>query len=344
MKKICAPLRSLVALGLVLYLSCAAMAWQESDFSQRKVAAYSFNPPKGSGDLEAQTVIGSPRTYTFRKRDTLLDIARYFDLGYNELQEAYPEVDPWLPPEGKRIRVPTFWVLPASGYQGLVVNIPEMRLYYFPESDPKLKERTVLTFPTGLGREDWPTPKARFRIRGKTQNPTWVIPESIKKERIQEKGWTEDFIPGGRPDNPLGSHRIELTLPLYTIHGTNNPWAIGRLVTHGCIRLYPEDIEWLFARVRPGMPGEFTYQPVKVGVRHGRVYMEVHQDIYGLVPSLYLEAERVLKESGLEPFVDPALWEQAVKERSGVPMDITLVKGWEARWVRYEGMGKEGEE
>jgi L,D-transpeptidase ErfK/SrfK len=282
------------------------------------------------GDLQAQTVIGAPRNYSFQEKDTILDIARYFDLGYNELHEAYPGIDPWLPPKGETTTIPTFWVLPVSAYQGVVVNIPEMRLYYFPPLVNGLSQRTVITFPVGLGREDWPTPRAKFKVRGKTQNPTWVIPESIKKERIEDKGWTENFIPGGHPDNPLGTHRIELTLPLYTIHGTNNPWAVGRLVTHGCIRLYPEDIEQFFPLVRPGIVGEFVYEPVKAGVRDGKVYVEVHQDIYKLAPDLYHEAQRILQATGLDPFVDKVLLAVALEEKSGVPVDVTKRERWKA--------------
>jgi L,D-transpeptidase ErfK/SrfK len=150
-----------------------------------------------------------------------------------------------------------------------------------------------------------------------------VIPESIKKERVADRGWTEDFIPGGHPENPLGSHRIELTLPLYSIHGTNNPWAVGRLVTHGCIRLYPEDIEPLFRLVERGVPGRFVYQPVKIGVRAGRVFAEVHEDIYGLVADLEEEAARMLTESGLAPFVDFTRLAGAIAERRGVPVDVS---------------------
>lgn len=329
-------------IGFVVCLPAASAAWQDSDFFHRRVVAHPFVLPQGSGDLRAQTVIGAPRDYIFQEKDTILDIARYFDLGYNELYEAYPEIDPWLPPRGETVKVPTFWVLPSSGYEGVVVNIPEMRLYYFSSRIRGSSQRTVITFPVGLGREDWPTPKAKFQVRGKTENPTWVIPESIKRERIQDEGWTENFIPGGRPDNPLGTHRIELTLPLYTIHGTNNPWAVGRLVTHGCIRLYPEDIKQFFPLVRPGTVGEFVYEPVKVGVRNGKVYVEVHKDIYNLTPGLHYEAQRALREAGLDPFVDSVLLAVALEEKSGVPVDVTRRGGWKAGIASHKEQDNEG--
>ena len=331
-------------LAVVALLFCASgLGWQEQDFARRKVPAHTFSLPAGVPDLGARTVIGQPRPYYFREKDTLLDIARYFDLGYNELGDAYPDMDPWLPPQGQRAVIPTVWVLPAlPSYEGLVVNIPEMRLYYFPDAGRDAVGRTVLTFPTGLGREDWPTPEAKFRVRGKTTNPTWVIPDSIKKERIADKGWTENFIPGGDPENPLGSHRIELTLPLYTIHGTNNPWAVGRLVTHGCIRLYPEDIEALFRLVEPGIRGQFVYQPVKVGVRGRRVFVEVHRDIYGLAGDLDAEAARRLADAGLSAFVDRSRVFLAVEARSGVPVDVTREFRDAGDLAELQGSGREG--
>jgi L,D-transpeptidase ErfK/SrfK len=219
--------------------------------------------------------------------------------------------------------LPTFWILPKSGFEGVVVNIPEMRLYYFPPRDNGATQRAVVTLPVGLGREDWPTPIAKFKIRGKTPNPVWVIPESIKKERIAEKGWTEDFIPAGSPDNPMGKYRIDITLPLYAIHDTNNPWAVGRLVTHGCIRLYPEDIQQFFNVVRVGSVGEFVYQPVKIGFLNGKVYVEVHEDIYKVVPDLWQETQKVVQESDWADMIDQRLLLKALMAKTGMPVDVT---------------------
>lgn len=317
----------LVAMGISLSFPRYSFSWDEATFfALDKIVARPFILPQGSYDLEAQTVIGLPKAYTLQKQDTLLDVARYFDLGYNEIVGAYPDIDPWLPTPADRtdeIAVPTWWVLPRSGNEGIVVNIPEMRLYYFPPMEKKISNRVVITLPVGLGREDWPTPTAKFKIVGKTPNPTWVIPDSIKQERIKEKGWSEDFIPGGSPDNPMGEYRIELSLPMYRIHGTNNPWAVGRLVTHGCIRMYPEDIARFFDIIRVGVPGEFVYQPIKIGVLYGKVYVEVHDDIYKLVPDLWEEAQKVVRESGYEDMVDQTLLTKVLMQKSGVPTDVT---------------------
>jgi L,D-transpeptidase ErfK/SrfK len=318
---------TLVAIGIALSFPRYSFSWdEETFFALDKIVARPFLLPQGSYDLEAQTVIGLPKAYPLQKQDTLLDVARYFDLGYNEIVGAYPDIDPWLPAPADRtdeIAVPTWWVLPKSGNEGIVVNIPEMRLYYFPPMEKKISNRVVITLPVGLGREDWPTPTAKFKIVGKTLNPTWVIPDSIKQERIKEKGWSEDFIPAGSPDNPMGKYRLDLTLPLYKIHDTNNPWAVGRLVTHGCIRMYPEDIARFFDIIRIGVPGEFVYQPIKVGILYGKVYAEVHDDIYKLVPDLWEEAQKVVRESGYEDMVDQTLLTKALMQKNGVPTDVT---------------------
>ncbi|MBI3247975.1 MAG: L,D-transpeptidase family protein [Deltaproteobacteria bacterium] len=315
-------------LGLFLVLPSRSFAWTEEEFfALDKIVARFFVLPKGAYDLDARTVIGTPNAYTMKRKDTLLDVARYFDLGFNEIAGAHPDIDPWLPISNDEISteisLPTWWVLPKSANEGVVVNIPEMRLYYFPPLERQLTNRSVITLPVGLGREDWPTPTAKFKVMGKTVNPTWVIPESIKQERIKEKGWSEDFIAGGSPDNPMGKYRIELTLPMYRIHDTNNPWAVGRLVTHGCIRMYPEDIARFFDIVRVGSPGEFVYQPIKIGVLYGKVYAEVHDDIYKLIPDLWEEALRVVRESGYEDMVDQTLLIKALMQKTGVPVDVT---------------------
>jgi L,D-transpeptidase ErfK/SrfK len=316
---------SILGFSLFLAGSSSAETWKEENFySKTIIVARPFTLPQGQNDMRAQTIVGSPREYTIQKKDTLLDVARYFDLGYNELVQVYPDMDPWLPPVGETLTLPTFWTLPKSNNEGVVVNIPEMRLYYFPPRERGETQRTVVTLPVGLGREDWPTPVAQFKISGKTPNPTWVIPESIKKERIAEKGWSEDFIPGGSPDNPMGKYKIQLTLPMYAIHDTNNPWAVGRLVTHGCIRLYPEDIEQFFNVIRVGVPGEFVYQPVKIGFLNGKVYAEAHEDIYGLVPDLWQEAQKVARESGWEDMIDKNLLLKVLLKKNGVPTDVTI--------------------
>jgi len=306
-----------IAAGLLVG-AASVSAWEESDFPPRPLAAYNFT----SSGPDPSTVIGEPRSYTFAKGDTLYDVARHLGLGINEVTEAFPDLDVWLPPEGETLAFPTWWVLPESSYEGVVVNIPEMRLYYFP---PHLKGglRTALTYPVGLGRDEWRTPTGKFKVTEKTVNPKWVVPESIRAEHIRDRGDDRNMIPGGAPDNPLGHYRIRLSLPLYGIHGTNIPWGVGMEVSHGCIRLYPEDIERLFTIVPVGAPGELVYQPVKIGTRDGDVFVEVHPDIYDTGFDYLAGAKQLLRAKGLENAIELSRLLDALTEKSGTPVRIS---------------------
>jgi L,D-transpeptidase ErfK/SrfK len=313
---------ALVAAAATLLPGSAVRAgkWTEEDFARRVPITYSFI--SGNGDAE-RTVVGALATYTVEEGDTLLDVGRHFDLGYNEMIAANPGVDPWLPPPGEVVVIPAEYVLPESSTQGLVVNIPEMRLYYLHGGSRSGAGQMVTTYPVGLGRDDWQTPQGRFKVRGKTENPTWVIPESIRAEHIRDRNDARTFIAGGDPENPLGAYRLELTLPLYALHGSNMPWGVGMQVSHGCIRLYNEDIAALFREIRVGTPGEFLYQPVKVGARDGRIYVEVHPDIYDLTTNLAEEADRMLGRRGWSDRVDRERLRQALLDQSGLPVMIS---------------------
>ena len=285
----------------------------------------------GTGRIAGlQTVVGNSLTHKVRESETFLDISRDYDVGYNELVAANPGIDPWVPNSGAEMIVPAEWVLPAGEFEGLVVNIPEMRLYYYvPSPRAGGQSSMVITYPVGLGRQDWQTPQGAFRVRGKTKNPAWVIPESIKAERIRDNGSTEDVISGGDPENPLGKFRIELTLPSYAIHGTNKIGGIGMQVSHGCVRMFAEDIEAFFPLVQVGSPGKFVYQPIKLGVRRGRVMVEVHEDIYGVAPWPWLLARDLVEEMGLERYVDETRLEAAIEASSGIPTDVSYAD-WSA--------------
>jgi L,D-transpeptidase ErfK/SrfK len=313
----------LVILALALTgPSGRADAVDEETFEQKAIPAYQIHSP-ARGKPPTETIVGQIRPYRVRKGDTLIDIARYYDLGYNEIVEANPGIEPWTPTVGAVILLPTAWILPCCTYEGIVVNIPEMRIFYYQRSPTDPLTTTVYTYPVGLGRDDWRTPSGKFKIRGKTVNPQWNIPESIRKEHIEERDDPRAFIPGGAPDNPLGKYRLELTLPLYGIHGTDIPWGVGMQVSHGCVRLYPEDIERLFPLVKIGTPGEFVYQPVKVGERDGAVFVETHQDIYGYAPALYREANGLLERVGLEGRVEPERLVKALEDTSGMPIRVS---------------------
>ena len=301
-------------LSLVIVGPANASRWTEESFADRIPARY---PYKEGGSSSETSVVGALETYVVEEGDTLLDVGRHFDLGYNEMTSANPGVDPWMPSPNEVLIIPTEFILPEARPQGVVVNIPEMRLYHFQRGG------TLVTYPVGLGRDDWRTPEGSFKIRGKTENPTWIIPESIRAEHIRERDDPRTFIAGGDPENPLGRFRLELTLPLYALHGSNMPWGVGMQVSHGCIRLYNEDIAVLFHDVQVGSPGEFLYQPVKIGTRDGEVFIEVHPDIYGLRGNLEDEAQQILSRRGWTDHVDQARLQRAVKDQTGLPVMIS---------------------
>jgi L,D-transpeptidase ErfK/SrfK len=307
----------------------------EARFRDKDFPVYTIPTPSG-GRIARDSVIGELRVHRVEPGDTLMDLAREYSLGYNEMVEANPGIDPWVPPAGAVVILPTQWVLPCCTYRGVVVNIPEMRLFFM-QQDPGDASRTrVQTYPVGLGRDDWRTPTGTFRIQGKTRNPQWNIPESIRKEHIAERGDHRTFIPGGAPDNPLGKFRLELTMAMYRIHGTNIPWGVGMQVSHGCIRLYPEDIEHLFPSVPVGAPGEFAYQAVKVGMRDGAIWVEAHDDIYGESPARYRTTREQLEELGVMGAVDEELLLDVLSSGRGLPRRVSPGGPRLAPTVRYD--------
>ncbi|MBI5505494.1 MAG: L,D-transpeptidase family protein [Deltaproteobacteria bacterium] len=312
--------RRIAAVGAVCGLVLAGGgSVSRADEGKRVLPQYDLlvDAPRGS----VATVVGALHTYTPQKGETFLEISKSFDLGYNEMVLGNRGTDPWIPSTREPVVLPTRWILPEAPHKGLVLNIPEMRLYYFPEKNGE----KLITVPVGLGREDWQTPQGSFRVRGKTVNPAWVIPESIRKERIVENGFSEHVIPGGTPENPLGSYRLELTIPSYGIHGSNKPWGVGMQVSHGCLRLYNEDIATLFPLVEVGTQGVFVYQPVKVGRSRGRVLVEVHEDIYGIQPDLLETSREIIDRRGWTELVEPELLDAVVAARSGIPTDVSWV-------------------
>lgn len=231
--------------------------------------AETFDLPPVGGD-----VLGEIRVVVAKASDTLLDIARQYDLGYQEITAANPGVDPWLPRAGTYIIVPTQFVLPDAPRRGLVLNIPQMRLYYFVAATDTEPAR-VITHPIGIGREYWGTPFGSTTITVKRKNPTWYPPESIRKEHAEDRAPLPAFVPPG-PNNPLGQYAMNLGMPGYRIHGTNRPWGVGMRVSHGCIRLYPEDIETLFQQVTVGTPVNIVNQPYVAGWRAGQLYLQAY--------------------------------------------------------------------
>jgi L,D-transpeptidase ErfK/SrfK len=219
-----------------------------------------------------QDVVGVVQVVTAGKEDTLTDIARRFNVGYEEILRANPKVDPWLPGEGREIVVPTEFVLPDAPRTGVVINIAAMRIFYFPP--PKRGEPPVVfTHPIGIGKVGWRTPEGVTKIVRRQKDPTWRVPVSVRKEH-HENGEDLEPVIGPGPDNPLGKYAFYLQWPSYLIHGTNKPAGVGLRSSHGCIRLYPEDIEQFFTLIPIGTQVRVVNQPFVFGWRDGQLYLQ----------------------------------------------------------------------
>ncbi|MDJ0939487.1 MAG: L,D-transpeptidase family protein [Woeseiaceae bacterium] len=223
---------------------------------------------------DGSDVIGSVATVTATFEDTLVDIARKNGVGYEDIVRANPGVNVWVPGEGTEVVIPTRFVLPAGPRRGIVLNLAEYRLYYFPEA-AEGETPKVMTYPISIGRMDWETPLGNTRVISKVVNPAWYPPKSVRDEHAAEGRPLPRIVPPG-PNNPLGRHAMRLGLPGYLIHGTNRPAGVGMRVTHGCLRMFPEDIRYLFDYIAIDTPVRIINEPIKIGWQGDELVMEVH--------------------------------------------------------------------
>lgn len=300
-------LRGLVLLGMVAML--------------RPAMALTFPLPPDDVD-----VVGHVKVVTVKDDETLLDIGRRNGLGYDEMHLANPGVDMWLPGKGTRVIVPTRFILPRTPRKGLVLNTAEMRLYYYPPAK-KGAPRTVQTFPVSIGRQDWSTPLGETRIVDKIKNPAWYPPQSIKDQAKAEGRTVPDVVPPG-PDNPLGQYKMRLGIPGYLIHGTNKPWGVGMRVSHGCVRMYPENIEKLFGEVSVNTPVRIVDQPVKAGWVAGELFVEVHPQLAenrakGVSPFSRAVEAIAAAMADRHGRVDHDLVQKAIRAHTGIPTPVS---------------------
>lgn len=268
--------------------------------------------------------IGEVIEYTAKHEDTFVHLARDYNLGFTEMRAANPYVDPWLPGKGTKLILPARHLLTDADREGVVINLPEMRLYAFINGDD-----APTTFPIGVGREGLNTPEGQTSVVRKKDGPTWTPTPRMRREDPELK----PFYPPG-PDNPLGTHALYLGWPTYAIHGTNKPFGIGRRISSGCIRMYPEDIVALFDMIPVGTKVQVVNQPIKLAWIDDRLYLEAHPELeqaiqmeeYGQVTSPKLsekDLKRIIKSAGVyeEKLRWPAI-RMAIKERHGYPVEI----------------------
>jgi L,D-transpeptidase ErfK/SrfK len=259
-------------------------------------------PPAGND------VVGAITTITARDDDTLLDIARRHGLGYEDIVRANPDVDTWLPGEGTQVILPSRYVLPPGPRSGVILNLAEYRLYYYPPPEEG-KPAVVMTYPISIGRMDWETPLGRTTIISKVRNPSWYPPASIRAEHAADGDPLPRIVPPG-PQNPLGDYAMRLGLPGYLIHGTNRPDGVGMRVTHGCIRMFPEDIDSLFGRVGVSTAVRIINEPVKIGWDGDALVVEVHETLEDTVA----EPQAEIVSADAAEAVDAAVERPAVRD------------------------------
>jgi L,D-transpeptidase ErfK/SrfK len=224
-------------------------------------------PPPG------EDVIGQVQVVTAKYEDTFADLGEANDLGYLEMVAANPGVDPWLPGAGTEIILPTRFILPPGPREGIVINLAEYRMYYFPKG-----ENVVHTYPLGIGREGWGSPVTLTKVTAKTANPAWYPPASIRAEHAAEGDPLPAIVPPG-PDNPLGPFKFSLSLPGYLIHGSNKKFGIGMRVSHGCFRMLNQNVLELAKMAPVGTPVRIINEPYKFGTSGGKIYLEAHQPL-----------------------------------------------------------------
>jgi L,D-transpeptidase ErfK/SrfK len=286
--------RWLITLALFLQLLAA-----DAVFAQR------FDLP-----TDNSTIVGKAKIVVPKGRNTLLDIARHFDLGYHEITWANPDVDEWVPEPTGGVVIPSQFILPPKPWTGIVVNISQRRLYYFP-TPAKGEKPAVFTYPISIAREGWSTPLGITKVVGKHKDPAWFVPKSIQAEHKAqgEVEFPEYFPPG--PDNPMGMLALALGFPAIFIHGTNHPWGVGMRTSHGCLHLYPEDAVALFGMIQTGTPVRVIDEPVMVGMLNNQLYVTQYEEVkeYGTTQNRMTRATLALTPylmGSIQPKADPA--------------------------------------
>ena len=270
-------LRRLLSVCGLMFLALSGCTLLEGlpGYKDRRLAG---NPPIVSDRFllssDRQKIVGELQIIKANYEDTFVDIARTYNLGFDELVLANPGVDPWLPGAGTEIVLPTRFILPDAPHYGIVINVAAKRLFYYPEPDEN-GAQAVVTYPIGIGKMGTATPTGETTVTAKGRDPVWYVPASIRREYAAAGNPLPAQVPPG-PENPLGKFVLILGMPSYLIHGTNKPAGVGMRVSHGCVRLFPENIEHLFATAGVGTAVKIVDQPFSFAWEDGQLYFEAH--------------------------------------------------------------------
>lgn len=276
-------------------------------------------PPPG------EDVVGQIKVVKAEYEDTFADIGQANDIGYLEMVAANPGVDPWLPGVGTEVLLPTRYILPPGPREGIVINLAEYRMYYFPKD-----QNVVHTYPLGIGREGWGSPITETRITGKVKDPAWYPPKSIREEHAADGDPLPTVVPAG-PDNPLGPFKFTLGLSGYLIHGSNKKFGIGMRVSHGCFRMLNHNVLELASMVPVGTKVRIINEPYKFGISGGKVYLEAHAPLEdesaktSVVDKHAALVDELLKRSDLlgQRRLDWEVVREVVAAEDGLPVEIS---------------------
>lgn len=280
-----------------------------------------------------ETVIGTPTWTTTAYEDTFAGIGETRGFGFMEMVRANPDVDPWLPGDGTRIRLPSRRLLPSGPHDDIVINLAEFRLYHF-------RDGKVATYPVGIGNSNTPSPLTSTSVRMRLESPAWYPPESIRKEAAENNRKLPREIPPG-PSNPLGPFALQLEKDGYLIHGTNKRFGVGQRVSHGCIRMFNDDIEELVWATPKGSEVRIVDEPVKTAIQGNTIWLQVHGQKESLSEAdrdrLWQKATQALdrireRKAGVE--INRARVEKTVERASGIAVRVGMVMGKAAGW-RY---------
>jgi L,D-transpeptidase ErfK/SrfK len=331
-----APLALVPLLATLSGCSLLAGPWSPQPSSAPVAPAQPLDPPPVAThrfeiDHQKDDLIGVVQVTRARKEDTLSDIARRFNIGYEEIVRANPGVDPWLPGEGREIVIPTQYLLPNAPREGVVINVASMRLYYYPKRRPG-EQQVVYTHPIGIGKVGWATPEGTTRVVRKAKDPVWRPGPGVRAEHEKNGEILPAVVPPG-PDNPLGTRALYLGWPQYLIHGTNKPYGVGLRSSHGCIRMYPEDVEMIYEYVQTGDRVTVVNQPFVFGWHDGQLYMQAF-DVLEDDPRDWKKAQRRLLSRSLANRIQKELearnqavnWELISKfahDPRGIPVSVS---------------------
>ncbi|WP_152478692.1 L,D-transpeptidase family protein [Halomonas sp. THAF12] len=316
-KMIPSPLRSTVARTTLLVGLTTALA-APLQASEDLPRGYYYLPEEGD-------LVGEVYTIEAEKEDTLIDIGHEHGIGYRAMVRANPDVSVWYPGEGTEVTIPGQFILPDVPRNDIVINVAEMRLYYYPPAEDG-EPRIVQTYPLGVGRQDWETPLGNTTITQMVRNPAWYPPASIRREHAEAGDPLPSVVPAG-PDNPLGTRKMRLGIPGYLIHGTNKPEGVGMRVSHGCVRMLPEDVETLFDQVSVGTQVRIINESFKLGWSDGTLYVQAYPYLDEKQGTTIQRVTEALDEvdastEGLDYAVDYSRLREVVEVPGGMPVAL----------------------